>query len=545
MKLILIKGRLIFNCRLLILIGLLLFSVSVVAEEWAYTVRSGDNLWNVTERHLTSMKYVQRLQQLNRIQDPYSIPPGSKLRVPIAWTQQNEEDVYAHVVAVHGIVTVRRVNTTKDLAITQDMRLSQGDEIRSENDAFVTVQFADGSRMRVQDNSHVRLSQMKVFGDFGLVDTLIELKQGRTENEVSTESDVGTRFRIKTPSAISSVRGTDFRVGTLEEGASTTSEVLEGVVQVSGESRAVRVSAGFGSVTTVGAPPLPPVTLLPAPDLSETLTFYESLPLIIALNPLLGAEAYRAQIAIDDEFNNLWVDFVTTSLPFRDGDIPDGDYWLRIRGIDDLGIEGQDAVVAFSLNARPEPPFVTAPIPGAAVDIDSPEFHWATQSEASHYVVLISQEEDFSSLVFFNPSIKNNYLKLPKPLEPGHYFWQVVSVSASEGAGPFSDVMSFRVPFPGPALEETEFDVTKMTSAWRAGAEGQSFHFQFASDKAFINLIQDQHTTASQASVPLPDGGSYYLRVKTIESDGFEGPWGPPQLIDIPYNIPYWNRLGS
>ena len=444
------------------------------------------------------------------------------------------------MVAVHGKATVRRVNTTEDLAITQDMRLSQGDEIRSENDAFVTVQFADGSRMRVQDNSHVRLIQMKVFGDFGLVDTLIELKQGRTESAVSIESEVGTRFRIKTPSGISSVRGTDFRVGTLQEGTGTSSEVLEGVVQVSGENRSVRVPAGFGSVTTVGTPPLSPVTLLPAPDLSETSTFYESLPLIITLNPLLGAEAYRAQIAIDQEFENLWADFVTASLPFRDGHIPDGDYWLRIRAVDGLGIEGQDAVVAFSLNAHPEPPFVTAPLPGAAVDIDNPEFHWASQSEAAHYVVMISQEEDFSSLVFFDPTVKDNYLKLAESLEPGHYFWRVVSVSASEGAGPFSDVMSFRVPFPGPALEETEFDETEMTFAWRAGEEGQSFHFQFASDKAFNNLIHDQHTTASQASVPLPDGGSYYLRVKTIESDGFEGPWGPPQIIDIPYDVPYW-----
>ena len=120
MKSLFIKGRLILNGWLLILISLLVLSAPVVAEEWVYTVRDGDNLWNVTERHLTSMKYVKRLQQLNRIQDPYSIPPGSKLRIPIAWTQQNEVDIYAHVVAVHGKATVRRVNTTEDLAITQD-----------------------------------------------------------------------------------------------------------------------------------------------------------------------------------------------------------------------------------------------------------------------------------------------------------------------------------------------------------------------------------------------------------------------------------------
>ncbi len=538
MNLLLIKRRVILNSWLLILLSML--STPVIAEEWTYTVREGDNLWNVTERHLTSMKYVKRLQRLNRIQDPYVIPPGTKLRIPIEWTQRNTQEVFAKVVAVHGTAGVRRVNTTEYQTVVLNMRLSQGDEIQSEDDSFVTVQFADGSRMRVQDNSYVRLEHMEIFGDFGLVDTLIELKQGRTENDVPTEPNVDTRFRIKTPSAISSVRGTDFRVGTLEEGASTSSEVLSGVVQVSGEKRAIRVLAGFGSVTSLGAAPLSPVILLPAPDLSATPSFYESLPMVITLNPLSGAEAYRAQIAIDHEFENLWADFTTASLPFRDGDIPDGDYWLRIRGIDGSGIEGKDAVVAFSLNARPEPPFVTAPLPGAAVDLDNPEFHWAAQSEAAHYVVMISQQEEFSSLVFFDPAIKDNFLKLSEPLEPGRYFWRVVSVSASEGAGPYSDVMSFRVPFPGPELEEPEFDESEMTFAWRAGEAGQSFHFQFASDEKFDNLIHDQHTTASQVTVPLPDGGSYYLRVKTIESDGFEGPWGAPQLIDIPYDIPYW-----
>ena len=46
--------------------GLLLMalSVAVAAEEWVYTVRPGDNLWNLTERHLKSMEYVQELQKI-------------------------------------------------------------------------------------------------------------------------------------------------------------------------------------------------------------------------------------------------------------------------------------------------------------------------------------------------------------------------------------------------------------------------------------------------------------------------------------------------
>jgi len=96
------------------------------------------------------------------------------------------------------------------------------------------------------------------------------------------------------------------------------------------------------------------------------------------LNPLAGAATYRAQIANDQNFQNLWTEFTTNQLPFRDGDIPDGDYWLRVRGIDAVGIEGHDATIAFTLNARPEPPFVIAPLPEGVVDPVKREFQWST-----------------------------------------------------------------------------------------------------------------------------------------------------------------------
>jgi len=468
------------HCNKFLFVVILFLNISIVAadEEWPYTVKPGDNLWNLTEQHLTNMKYVPRLQQLNSIKNPYVIPPGTRLRIPVAWTRITQ-DAHAQIVNIYGTANVIR-SEDGSIPATLGMQLKRGDKIQSENDYFVTIEFADQSRMRVQDNSTVRLDDLKIFGDYGLVDTLIHLEEGRTESSVPKESTTGTRFRIQTPSAISSVRGTDFRVGTLNEQSATTSEVLEGLVKVSGEKREIKVSGGFGTVIAIGTPPLPPVKLLPSPDLSDTKSYYESLPLVIRLNPLEGAQAYRAQIAIDSEFNSLWSEFTTSSLPFRDGDIPDGHYWLRIRGIDASGIEGHDAVIPFGLNAHPEPPFVTAPLPGDMTTPENQEFTWTTQSEASHYTVMISQDKDFSNIVYFNPEVQENNIRLPESLTPGHYFWRIYSVSATEGAGPFSDVMPFRVPYPGPTIEETEINKEELTFAWRAAAQGQSFHFQFS-----------------------------------------------------------------
>ena len=264
---------------------------------------------------------------------------------------------------------------------------------------------------------------------------------------------------------------------------------------------------------------------------------------MIKFTPLAGAHAYRAQIAADRDFKNLRSEFTAASLPFRDGDIPDGDYWLRVRGIDGLSIEGKDAVIAFALNAYPEAPFILAPLPGGMAEPEKQQFKWAAQTDVSHYAVMISKDADFSSSLYFNPEVKENSVTLSESLPPGHYFWRIFAVSAREGAGPFSDTMAFRVPYPAPAVGEAKLDDNKMTFAWRAAAEGQSFQFQFARDKEFTHIIHDESTTASQVTIAKPDSGTYYLRIKTIESDGFQGPWGSPQAIEVPFGISYWFML--
>jgi hypothetical protein len=524
----------------LLLVLLMALPASVVAEEWIYTVRPGDNLWNLTERHLNSMDYVPQLQQLNKVQNPYVIPPGTQLRIPVAWTKVSTTS--ARVISVYGAAALQRKDQER-MPVEQGMQLLIDDEIHSGNDAFVTVEFADKSHLRVQENTRLRFDNMRIFGDYGLTDTLIDLQQGRTENTVPEKSGKATRFRIKTPSAISSVRGTDFRVGIPETQAGTSSEVLSGHVEVAGEKRNVKVAAGFGTMTAQGMPPVSPVKLLPPPDLSGTAHYYQSLPLVIKFSPLKGAHAYRAQIAADRDFKNLRSEFTTASLPFRDGEIPDGDYWLRVRGIDGLSIEGKDAIIPFALNAYPEAPFILAPLPGGMAEPEKQQFKWAAQTDISHYAVMISKDADFSTSLYFNPEIKENSVTLSESLTPGHYFWRIFSVSAREGAGPFSDTMAFRVPYPAPAVGEAQLDDGKMTFAWRAAEEGQSFQFQFARDREFTNIIHEESTAASQLTIAKPDSGTYYLRIKTIESDGFQGPWGKPQAVDVPFGISYWFML--
>lgn len=514
---------------------------SVIADEWTYIVRPGDNLWNFTQKHLLSMKHLDGIIRLNHIHNPYFIPPGTQLRVPIPWTKQLGQ-AYAEVIQVQGEATLHRKGQS-DTALKSNMQLMIDDEIHTGDDAFLILAFTDHTRLKVQPNTYLRLQNMRILGDYGLIDTMIDLQKGRVESSVPKNPDNGTRFRIRTPSAISSVRGTDFRVGVVDVKPASTSEVLTGAVDVSGRNKTTQVPGKYGTLVALGSPPQPPRKLLPPPDLSETSHYYQELPLVIQLKPIPQAQVYRAQIASDRDFNQLLTEFTTTKLPFRGGNLPDGDYWLRIRGIDQSWIEGFDAAIPISINARPETPFILSPIPDGVMNPENHEFKWTKQTEVSHYVVMVSDKDDFSNMNYFNAEFNGNELVLSQRLIPGQYYWRITAVSAQEGAGPTSAVMSFRVPHPGPSLEDAKFDENNMTFAWRAPAEGQSFHFQLARDAQFSDVIHDEITTASQVVVKKPESGEYYLRTKTIESDGFQGPWGSPQTIDVPRGISYWFML--
>ncbi len=171
---------------------------------------------------------------------------------------------------------------------------------------------------------------------------------------------------------------------------------------------------------------------------------------------------------------------------------------------------------------------------------ERPVLKWTAHSAASRYLVEISRESNFLPPLLFSDEVAETSLQLQNDLTSGDYFWRIASVAAEEGAGPFSDLMKFRVPVPGPSLEKLEVDKSSITFSWRTATEGQKFHVQLARDKEFSQVLLDQETANAFITLPRPQGGKYFLRTRTIETDGFEGPYGAAQSIDIPYATPYW-----
>ncbi|MDX1606281.1 MAG: FecR domain-containing protein, partial [Candidatus Competibacterales bacterium] len=231
------------------------------AANWLYTVRPGDTLWSVAEKYLHHVGYVPRLQTLNQVADPRNLPPGMRLRLPVAWMKRQPARVRVDSVSGPATATIPPENRTR--ALEPGMQLPADTVLDTGAGATVVLTFADGSRFTLNQASRVVLDRVSAYGDSGMVDIGMRLRQGRVVGQVDPDSGPGTRFEISSPASQTAVRGTDFRVG-FESGQQTArTEVLDGRVTVSGAGRTRTLRAGTGTIARTGEPPQPPRRLLP------------------------------------------------------------------------------------------------------------------------------------------------------------------------------------------------------------------------------------------------------------------------------------------
>ena len=156
------------------------------------------------------------------------------------------------------------------------------------------------------------------------------------------------RYRIGTPTTVSAVRGTVFRVGHDDSGARTVVEVVEGAVGTAagGQQEAV-TGAGFGlAATSAGLLAQEPLQPPPAITTPGAIQFGPEVAFAIPLPQ--GAVGIRTQIARDAGFIDIIDEQITEGgAPAGFGNLADGRYFVRARAISANGIEGNSEIYAF------------------------------------------------------------------------------------------------------------------------------------------------------------------------------------------------------
>lgn len=422
--------------------------------------------------------------------------------------------------------------------------LNVGDSIATDVESSATVTFADDSRLVVQAEAELLMDTLSAYGKTGMVDTRVRLQRGRVESEVLPAKGPGSRFNIITPSAVAAVRGTNLRVGADAKTDLSRTEVLEGRVGVRGAGRTREVASGFGTLVEAGRAPIPPVKLLPRPDVSGLPALIDRLLMVFEWPPLAGAVAYRAQVFPDTRFEKLLLDKVVEQSRAEFDAPPDGEYVLRIRAIDGLGLEGLNADHVFRIDARPVPPTLLEPPDGTATHGQTPELWWSKPEGTRSYHLQVARDAEFTDLLLDVPKTTDSRLKLAAEPEPGEYYWRAASTAKSGEKGPFGDAFRFRIqPVPAAvSTEETGVAESELRFAWGPTADTDRYEFQFARDKKFKKILVEETTTETGLVIERPKGGNYYFRVRGVSAEGVAGPYSTVNKVELPSNR-WWPAL--
>ncbi len=507
-------------------------AAAVTAPDFIYRTQPGDTLIGFARRALIEPQRWRELQQLNGITNARRIPVGTPLRVPVAWLRQSAVDV--EVIDVIGAVSIG------GRPVQVGDRLAEGTALDTGQNGFLSLRTAEGAVVVLQSGTRVTLQRLRRYDGAGGHDTRLEMEAGRAESDVP-RGNVG-RFEIVTPVAVGAVRGTEFRVAFDGTDRSARNEVVTGVVAVAGSGAAAGaetdVPAGFGTRTDAAGLTSPPVKLLPAPVLNAPATRFEVPTGSFEIEPVPLAASYRVQVATDAAGRQVVAEQSAATTRIELAPLDDGEYWLRLRAIDANGLQGTDTVQRFEIRARPLPPQLDQPAAGSKQPVAAAMFRWQASDAAALHRLQLARDSEFTTIVADRDQLAGGDTTVTQ-VAPGDYFWRVAALRPDGSAGPWSATRAVSLKA-GSAQPEPVTLVGKLALISWPAEVGQAHQLQVARAATFEKPVRDEQVTALTWQFEPPGPGTYFVRVRATDPDGYVGPWSEARSFDVP--APRWIR---
>jgi hypothetical protein len=168
-------------------------------------------------------------------------------------------------------------------------------------------------------------------------------------------------------------------------------------------------------------------------------------------------------------------------------------------------------------------------------------FGWSEPVDAARYRIQVAQHANFSAPVLDEDDLTGASYRTNADLEAGEYWWRIQSIRTNGDRGPFGDPQAFELrPRPGdpnpPALDDNE-----LRFSWPALPE-QTFVFQLSRDPQFSRIDIERKLGEPRVTLERPAAGSYYMRVRATDRDGYVGPFTTVQRVEVPERPmrPWW-----
>ena len=421
--------------------GFLIFVIAVMpsgiaaqngreTEQISYAFKRGDTLFDLANKYLRKRSDYRAVQRLNRIANPRQIPVGKSLLIPVNLLKYRPSK--ASLSAFRGNVSI--AVDGKNLTPVQGLGVGEGSRITTAARSFLTLQLEDGSRVSLPSNSFVRITRLRHILLTDSVDYEIAVDNGRIRSKVAPFQKKADRYRVRTPVAVSAVRGTDYRTRVDEISGTAFSETVEGEVVVSagenlGNGDLISLPAGTGAAATVTGR-LTKADLLSPPELLDPAKVQSDAELVFAVEPRDVATGHRIMIASDAGFVDILaetqVDGAVISLPT----IPNGRYFAKVTALAADRFEGMPATYSFKRQL--------STVGGSADAGDfGYRFKWFGEGEGQRFYRLQIVKDSKTAIPIIDEAGLSTDTITLSDLVDGEYYWRV-------GVTQFSDDLEDR-----------------------------------------------------------------------------------------------------
>ncbi|MGQ9695119.1 MAG: FecR domain-containing protein [Thermodesulfobacteriota bacterium] len=516
-------------------LAIFLSPLSYAAEEATFELKvvKGDKLINICQKYLEAPQKWKEVAAINKLKNPDLIYPGQILIIPVRLLKGTPLE--ARVSFIKGEVLIQEKDKETWIQLNLNDRVRQGSTIKTGDKAAVEITFEDGASFFLKAHTTLGLTTAEKKGEFYSARKLF-LQKGSSFLRSVPPSGTRSRTEVVTQNAVAGVRGTDFRVSVDQEGT-TRLEVLKGAIELEAMKQKVEVKEGEGSLVKKDEPPLRPRKLLPPPSPVDLEPIYKVMPFFIKFTLIEKAVYYRVTLAKDKDIKDIVQEkIISPTEKFSLRDMEDGLYYLQSISIDDLGIEGfPSPPVEIRIRVHPQPPYIQSPAESAELKKKSVIFKWLKVPQALHYRLQIAEDKEFKNLVRDEQEIKATEFKVDE-LAFKQYWFRIRSVAADGHEGIWSDPLTFTIlpPPPAPPLDKPEVSEETITIRWRDLGKGIRYEFQMAKDPDFRHILITKEIEKPEYIFPKPaEVGTYYVRTRGIDPDGYTGDFSRPQSFAL------------
>lgn len=380
----------------------------------SYQVKRGDTLITLADRYLKNRQLYRVVQRQNRISAPKRIPIGKTLRISRSLLKY--KPATARLVSVRGSVLADGKPLKNGDSVREGMNLSTAAS------SFATVQLGDGSRVSLPSNSSLRVRLLRRYKLGNSLDYDFAVLKGGARSKVSPLKSKNDRYRVRSPKAVSAVRGTDFNVRFDPDSNRDFAEVEEGGLGVrsgTNPNRAPAQALPSGKGLAVAADGRGQIdTLLPPPEVISGGKTQSKAEVTFETKPQLAERGYRYTLSSDAGFTDIVSDQIAHTSRYTLGNLDNGSYFMRVRAIARSGLQGLPATFVFKRRLN------DVKLSAGQTD-DGFMFKWtgAGQGEQRYHFQLIKGQKTAV------PMIDRPGLAIPQisisELPPGNYFWRI------------------------------------------------------------------------------------------------------------------------